>query len=396
MFTDIMGYTALMAGSETRAMEARSRHRALVRPLVERYYGDSIEARGDESLSVFPSALAAVNCALAIQRSLEDDPVLRVHVGIHLGDVVVRDGEVIGDGVNIAARICSLSDGESVFVSSEVQQAVRNQPNIEVSPHGEHELKNVGRPVSVFRIAGSPVAPDAISTVHPRPPRRAGGRWLAVALAAVLVAVAVGVWSRYRPLEPGPMRSLAVLPLDNYSGDPEQQFFADGMTEALISDLARLASLSVVSRTSVMQYRGTRKALPQIARELGVGAIIEGSVVRDGEDVRITVQLIDARSDRHMWTDSYHRPQREILTLQREVARAIAHQVQMELAPEEDRAAQRPSVDPQAYESYLKGMHFLGSLSPGEHQTAVKFFRESIDLDPDYAAAWAGLAFVYT
>ncbi|MEE9280986.1 MAG: adenylate/guanylate cyclase domain-containing protein [Myxococcota bacterium] len=393
LFTDIMGYTALMAASEERGLRARERHRALVRPLVERYHGEPIEARGDESLSVFPSALAAVNCALAIQERLEDEPELRLHIGIHLGDVVMQAGEVSGDGVNIAARICSLSEGDAAYVSAEVQQAVRNQPNLEVTSWGEHQLKNVGRPVSVFRIGGSPQPPAAVSAGWPSG-RRRSGRWGALA-AAVAVLVALGVWSLYRPVDLGPIRSLAVLPLENLSGDPEQQFFTDGMTEAVIANLARLASLSVVSRTSVMQYRGTRKALPEIARELGVGAIIEGSVLRAGDNVRITVQLIDARTDRHLWSESYERPQREVLRLQSEVARAIARQVQMELVPADEETDAAP-VDPVAYENFLRAMYFMDSLTPAEHERASRYFREAIRADPEYAPAWAGLSFAQT
>ncbi len=144
MFTDIVGYTALMAESEERGLRARERHRALVRPLVEEYHGESIEARGDESLSTFPTALDAVNCALAIEAAARDDAELKLHVGIHLGDVVVQDGEVSGDGVNIASRICALSEGGGVCVSGEVYQSVRNQPDMEAVSLGEHQLNNVG------------------------------------------------------------------------------------------------------------------------------------------------------------------------------------------------------------------------------------------------------------
>ncbi len=392
MFTDIVGYTALMAESEQRGLRARERHRALVRPLVERYHGDPIEARGDESLSVFPSALAAVNCALAIQESIADDSELRLHIGIHLGDVVMQAGEVSGDGVNIAARICSLSEGDGAYVSAEVQQAVRNQANLEVAPRGEHQLKNVGRPVSVFRISGSAGAPAQVSADW-RSGKQLPARLVAVGVAVVVLA-GLGVWSIYRPVNPGPIRSLAVLPLENLSGDSEQEFFTDGMTEAVIANLARLASLSVVSRTSVMQYRGTRKALPEIANELGVGAIIEGSVLRVDDTVRITVQLIDARTDRHLWSESYQRPLREVLQLQSEVARAIAVQVQMELALDEQETA--APVDPVAYENFLKAMHLINSLSPAEHARSVGYFREAIRADPEYAPAWAGLALAQT
>ncbi len=243
MFTDIVGYTALMAESEEKALRARERHRALVRPLVQRYRGDAIEARGDESLSVFPSVLDAVNCGLAMQAEIEREPELALHIGIHLGDIVLRRGEVSGDGVNIASRICALSDGAALYVSGEVHQAVRNQPNFETTSVGEHQLKNVGRPVHVFRVHGEAGAPSPEPTSTAAPAR-------------------------------GPIQSLAVLPLENLSGDPSQEYFADGMTEALIGDLAQIGSLRVISRTSIMQYKGARRPLPEIARELNVEGII--------------------------------------------------------------------------------------------------------------------------
>ena len=388
MFTDIVGYTSLMAESEAKGLRARERHRALVRPLVVQYNGESIEARGDESLSVFPTALDAVSCALAIEDQVQSEADLKLHIGIHLGDVVVREGEVSGDGVNIASRICALSQDGGLCVSGEVYQSVRNQPDMEAVSLGERELKNVGRPVAVYAL-GRP------GTVRMTAPRSVAPQRYAIVAALVVALAAVGWWALNRPAPTtGPIRSIAVLPLENLSGDPEQQYFTDGMTEAVIANLARLGSLSVVSRTSVMQYRGARKSLPEIAEELGVGAVIEGSVLRAGDLVRITVQLIDARSDMHLWAESYERPRREVLKLQDEVARAIAREIQMELVSG-DQATGDP-VNPAAYENHLRAMHLLASLTSSEHKLAVQYFKKAIHEDPVYAPAWAGLAFVYT
>ncbi len=190
MFTDIVGYTALMAESEEKGLRARARHRQLVRPLVEQYHGESIEARGDESLSTFPTALDAVNCALAIEAAAGDDAELKLHVGIHLGDVVVQDGEVSGDGVNIASRICALSEGGGICVSDEVQHSIQNQENVESRSLGEHELKNVPRPVGVFSITGLAAPPRSIAKVQPA--RSTGTGRGAVAGAVALVLVALG------------------------------------------------------------------------------------------------------------------------------------------------------------------------------------------------------------
>ena len=396
MFTDIVGYTALMAESEERGLRARERHRELVRPLVAKYHGESIEARGDESLSTFPTALDAVNCALAIGDQLQSDAALKLHIGIHLGDVVVQDGEVSGDGVNIAARICALSRGDAPYISDEVQHTVQNQANLSFESLGEHEFKNVPRPVPIYRVTGAAQPPRRIALLqrlgirHPR-------RWLAAA-AVLLALVGFGVWSRYRPVELAPIRSIAVLPLENLSGDPEQEYFADGMTDALIGELAKLGSLLVISRTSVMRYKQSDKSLPEIARELGVEGIIEGTVVREEDQVRITAQLIDARNDQHLWSQSYDRELSELLALQRDVALAVARQLRLELAAAEFAALTeaRRSVDPRAYDALLQAVEILfQGLTPTSARRALEHLERAIQIDPSYAEAHAGMAGFY-
>jgi TolB-like protein len=394
MFTDIVGYTALMAESEEKGLRARERHRALVRPLVEQYHGESIEARGDESLSVFPTALDAVNCALAIHAQLQDDPELNLHLGIHLGDLVVQGGEVSGDGVNIASRICSLSEGGGLCVSGEVYRSIRNQPGIEAVPRGEHDLKNVPEPVAVYSVSGSAAPPRVLSQTVPEQARRVvpNLRWAVAAL--VVIAAGVGWWF-YRPVsDVSPIRSIAVLPLENLSGDPEQEYFADGMTEALIGDLAKLRSLSVISRTSVMRYKQSEKSLPEIAQELNVDGIIEGTVIREGSRIRITAQLIDARSDTHLWADRYDRELSSVLALHSDVAREVAEQVRLELTPEERVAltASRP-VDPRAYDAYLRGVQLRGpsTLVAAWGPQAIAQFQRAVELDPAFAEGYAAL-----
>ncbi len=297
MFVDIVGYTALMAASEAKGLRARERHRAVVRPLVEKHGGEAIEARGDESLAVFPTALDAVNCALAIEEALAGDGELRLHIGIHLGDFVVERGEVSGDAVNIAARIRSFAES-GVCVSGEVYHSVRNQPNVEASPLGEHELKNVGRSLTLFAIRGAPAAPS--TTARPA----AGGR--------------------------GPIRSLAVLPLENLSGDPSQEYFADGMTETLIADLGNLRALRVISRTSVMQYKSA------VAR-------------------KIELELSPS---------------------------------------EAKRLADHPPVDPAAHDAFLRGLYQIGRQTPRGLRSSIGSFQRAIELDPRSARAhaWLGQA----
>ncbi len=391
MFTDIVGSTALMAESEPAGLRAKQRHRVLVRNQVGRYHGQFIEAPGDETLSLFASALDAVSCALAIHAEAEAEPDLRLHIGVHSGDVLLEDGEVHGDGVNVASRVCRLSEGGGVCVSSEVYKSIRNQPRIEAVSLGEQKLKNVPEPVAVYSVSGTAAEPRPVSRLAPR--RRGGARSIMSAFAGVVVIGVGAGWWLYRAVPSvGPIRSIAVLPLENLSGDPEQEYFADGMTEALIGSLAKIGSLRVTSRTSVMRFKQTRKPLREVAEELGVDALLEGTVLRDGDRVRITAQLIDARSDHHLWADDYERDLSGVIGLQREIASVVAEQVEARLTQEERRLAAPRPVVPAAHDEYLKGRYFAEKHTPAAALRARAHYEESMRLDPEYPLSYAGLA----
>jgi TolB-like protein/DNA-binding winged helix-turn-helix (wHTH) protein/Tfp pilus assembly protein PilF len=221
--------------------------------------------------------------------------------------------------------------------------------------------------------------------------------WLAATLAIVIAAVAIGGWrlrSQPRP-EPVAIRAIAVLPLENLSGDPDQEYFSDGMTDALITNLAKIDSLRVISRTSVMRYKGTKLPLPQIARDLRVDAVLEGTVVRVGDRVRVTAQLIHAANDQHFWAESYERDLRDVLALQNEVAQAIAAQIHAKVMQPQRQYASARNVDPEAYEHYLKGRYSYPCSSKKGYNTAIRYFELAIEKEPDYAAAYAALAHCY-
>jgi TolB-like protein/DNA-binding winged helix-turn-helix (wHTH) protein/Flp pilus assembly protein TadD len=235
---------------------------------------------------------------------------------------------------------------------------------------------------------GLPVAPER---------RLLPTRWIVVALALVLSLAILSLW-RFRSQTPAPtgIRSLAVLPLDNLSGEASQNYFADGMTDELITDLAQISALRVISRTSVMVYKGARKPLPQIARELNVDAVVEGTVLRSGDRVRITAQLIEASTDKHLWSQSYEGDLRDTLTLQKKVARAIADQIRINLTPREEAALKSVKVvNPEAYESYLKGRYFWNKRSADGLKASLAYFKQAIEEDPKYAQAYSGLADTY-
>jgi TolB-like protein/class 3 adenylate cyclase/tetratricopeptide (TPR) repeat protein len=397
MFTDIVGYTALMAESEAKGLRAREQHRAVLGPLAERYRGQIVDENGDELVLSFPSALDAVNCALAVQAELRDDPELRLRIGVHLGDVVFEAGRVYGDGVNVASRIRPLAEPGGICVSDEVQHSIQNQENIETRSLGEHELKNVPRSVQVFAVTGMASVPrPAVAAAHAR--ERRTGRWAAGAAVGLVVVVLGAWWWAQSVPDLAPIRSIAVLPLENLSGDPEQEYFADGMTEALIGELAKLGSLRVISRTSVGRYKQSDKSLPEIAAELAVAGVVEGTVLREGERIRVTAQLIDARSDTHVWNDTYDREMSGVLALQSDVAHAVAEAVGAVLTGEERVTPMaRPHVDPRAYDAYLRGLEARGSgasaLVGVWAPRAIDEFERAVELDPDFAEAYAALAF---
>ena len=335
MFSDIVGYTAIMGRDEREGLRAVREHREHLRAVLPQFNGRLIGEIGDGTLSSFHSAVDAVNCARELQANLVEDPELRLRIGIHVGDVVFTDKTVLGDGVNIASRIHELAPPGGCCISERVYEEIRNKPEFHVKDLGEKHLKNVARPIRAYALTaadapGQPRSPFGSSQrqVNRSVARSCGlGAMLIVAIVGISTWKWMGLGSGWLPTGPRvpAMRSIAVLPLENLSGDPAQEYFADGMTDELITDLAKISGLRVISRTSVMKFKGEhREQLPEIAKALNVNTIVEGSVLRVGDKVRITAQLIDAPTDKHLWADSYERDTRDVLTLQDEVASTIA------------------------------------------------------------------------
>jgi len=405
MFSDVVGYTAIMGRDEQQALRALEDHRELLRRLLPKFNGRMVGEIGDGTLTAFHSAIDAVNCAREVQASLhQDQPDLKVRIGIHLGDVVFSNNTVLGDGVNIASRIHALAPPGGICVSAGVHDEIRNKPGTRFKNLGERRLKNVSRPIRVYALAETalPEQPSSARTT----------RWMGGAVATGVVAMLIAALGygilRWRSSSPGPptplaaaqprvIRSIAVLPLDNYSGDPNQEYFADGMTDELTTDLATISQLRVISRGSVMQFKGAhRPPTPEIAKALNVDAVVEGSVMRIGHNVRITAQLIDAADDKHLWAKSYERDTRNVLAMQDEVASAIAKEINVELTPaEQTRLTSAPAVNPEAHDAYLKGRYLISRPSDENVQKAITQFEEAVRLDPGFAPAYSGLSDAY-
>src|SRR5712691_7559289 len=392
MFSDVVGYTVIMGRDEHAALRALDAHRELLRTLLPKFNGRMVGEIGDGTLTSFHSAIEAVNCAREVQASLQDQPELKVRIGIHLGDVVFSNNTVLGDGVNVASRIHALAPPGGICVSANVYDEIRNKPGTRLKDLGEQRLKNVSRPIRVYQIVESGLIAQ---------PAEPGGQRRRIALiagaAAVIFAGLILVLMRLKWAGPAShpaqsvakrtISSIAILPLDNFSGDPNQDYFADGMTDELTTDLATISALRVISRGSVMQYKGAhRPPTPEIAKALNVDAVVEGSVVRVGDRVRITAQLIDAPADKHMWAKSYERDSRDVLALQDELASAIAREINVQLTPgEQARLTSAPTVNPEAHDAYLKGRYFINRPSDENLKKAIAQFEEATRLDPNFA-----------
>ena len=406
MFSDIAGYTAIMGHDEQEGLEARNSHRELLRAILPRFNGRLLGDLGDGALSSFHSAIDAVNCARAFQASTGSSPQFRIRIGIHVGDVLFADDTVVGDGVNIASRVQALAPPGGICISERVYEEIRNQRGMAVKSLGQKNLKNVSRPIGVYVLSDG--ADSSAAAKFPARTSRTKSRVIAMAGAGAIALAALAYVTLTRrsptPNSTAPLasnshviRSIAVLPLDNYSGDPKQEYFADGMTDELTTDLATISQLRVISRGSVMQFKGDhRPPTPVIARLLNVDAVVEGSVLREGDKVRITAQLIDARADKHLWARSYERDSRDVLALQDELASAIAKEINVQLTPEEQaRLSSAPIVNPQAHDAYLKGRYFINRPSDENLKKAIAQFEEAVRLDPNFAPAYSGLSDAY-
>ena len=398
---DIASYTRLMELDEAGVVEAWRRARAyVIDPAVARYRGRIVKLTGDGFLAEFSTAENAVKAGLEMQQAfaaLFADQIAERRVafrmGVNLGDIWVDEDDIYGAGVNVAARLEALAQPGTLCISDAAYQAVRHKIAARYEPLGPQTVKNVAEPINAWRVRA--VQPAAIAPAA----RKSARLWTAAILAAgaVMAAIAVTLWSRTASDSPASQpTSVAVLPLVNLSGDAEQEYFVDGMTEALITSLSKLSGLSVISRTSVMRYRGYDKSLPDIAAELGVSTIVEGSAQLSGDRVRITAQLIDARTDQHLWAEAYDRDFVDVLRLQSDIARRIADEVRVAVTPaEEQRLTAAPAVNPETYRAYLRGMYHLNKATPQDIETGLAYLQQAVDRDPGDALAHAGLALGY-
>jgi TolB-like protein/class 3 adenylate cyclase len=401
MFTDIVGYTAVMQADEQRGVEIRERHRDLTQSLVRRFDGEWLSENGDETLSIFPSVLDAVNCALELSEALAHDPDLKLRIGIHLGDVVFDEGHVYGDGVNLAARIRPLAEPGEVCVSEEVYESIRNQGGLRMRSLGRQSLKNVERQVEVFRVDrdnGEPSRAARDSTTANA--RRFLSARTAAATLMVALAAGVGLYLATRAGSVSSTPAVAVLPFADMSPGQDQGFLCDGMAEEIIHVLSGIGGLRVAARTSSFQFKGKDLDVRKIGSGLEVDAVLEGSIQRSAGRLQVTVQMIDVESGFHLWSKKYQRRLEDIFVIQDEIAISVADAVGAEgatvaradSADDQIRSRSAPPPKPahpnlEAYLLFLRGRFELHAGTPQHLASAVEHLESALKLDPGYSRA---------
>jgi TolB-like protein/Tfp pilus assembly protein PilF len=365
MFTDMVGYTALMQEDEDQAKHNRDRQKIVLEKLIPDYHGLVLQYYGDGTLSVFGSAIEAVECAVEIQKELQQEPKVPIRIGLHVGDIVYADDGIYGDAVNIASRIESLSVPGGILISGKLYDEIKNHPDLPAKYLGEFELKNVKRPCHVFALQKE----------------------------GLTVPVAEDLKARAKVN----INSIAVLPFVNMSNDPENEYFSDGITEEIINALTKVEDLHVTSRTSSFMFKGKTDDIRQIATKLNVGTILEGSVRKAGNTVRVTAQLINAVDGYHLWSEVYDRKLEDIFAVQDEISTVIANKLKTKLAGIEFEKSilKSPTLNIEAYNFYLRGLYYWNKFSADCARKAIEFYQKAIEIEPDFALAHASISGCY-
>jgi adenylate cyclase len=405
---DVEGYSRLMGDDEVATVRAITEYRAVIAAAVAGHGGRVVDAPGDNLLAEFASVVDAVQCAVDFQRELQSKNAerpasrqMRFRIGINLGDVIVEDDRLYGDGVNIAARLESLAQGGGICISGTAYDQIEGKLPFRCEFMGEHTVKNIARPVRVYRLQLEPGAGSRSSPARGRAwARPARGVAAVVALVALLGAAGWAGW-RWRTPEsaglPLPDRpSVAVLPFANLSQDSTQEYFSDGVTEDLITGLSKVSGLFVIARNSVFTYKGKAVKIREVGRDLGVRYVLEGGVQRSGNRVRITAQLVDATTDYHIWAERYDREVSDIFALQDEVTQQIVRAMAVKLTEAEKvRLGRAPTGVLEAYDLVLRGIEERHRTTREGNAQARRLFAKAIELDPNYASAYLALAWTY-
>ncbi len=365
MFTDIIGYTAMMHENEDKASAVRQRHREVFQSEHENYQGEILQYYGDGTLSIFNSTVEAVSCAIKMQQAFQEKEPVPLRIGVHLGDIVLDGDDIYGDGVNIASRIESLGVSGSILISDKLNFSIKNHKPISTQSVGHFEFKNIKDPIEVFAINNSGI----------RVPQR----------------------NEMKGKLKEKKKSIAVLPFVNMSTDPENEYFSDGISEEILNALVKIEELHVTARTSSFSFKGKNMDVREIGRQLNVAHILEGSVRKAGNRVRITAQLVSGIDGYNFFSETYDRTLEDIFAIQDEIAQKITNRLRTHIGESQyvQKLVEAPTTNIKAYDTYLKGLYFSNQWGDEAFANAIPYFQEAIGLQDDFALPHAKLGLSY-
>ncbi|MBX2826753.1 MAG: hypothetical protein KTR22_01235 [Flavobacteriaceae bacterium] len=400
MFTDIEGYTAVMGNDEEQAISIRNKHRSIFDHTHSAFEGKIVQYFGDGTLSIFTSAVQAVECALELQLAFIQAE-LPVRIGIHMGDIVYSQEDIIGDAVNIASRIESCAMAGSILISDKVHDQIRNQPQIKTEFLDAFEFKNVEGTIPLFAITNEGLkVPDRktikgklkepLQTNSVKPYRRR--HWFGIGVASALLLFFLYFQFFSGPNPPDDL-SIAVLPFENLSTDPDSDLFRDGITEDLLTQLSKLSTLRVISRKSVDRYRDSNVPIQEIAKELNVSLILEGSIRKKGDQVRVSAHLIKTENEEQLWADTYDKTLTDIFTIQTEISEEIVNSLEINLTSnEQSKISEIQTQNIEAYKLFLMGRKEADKRNRESIAKSIQLYEQALELDPNYAEAMAEIA----
>ena len=415
LYADVKGYSRLMGRDDEGTLRVLNPYMDIISKFIKEYNGRIEGTAGDSVLAKFSSVVDAVNCAAGIQRELRvkneplpEDKRIEFRIGINIGDIIDNRSDIHGDGVNIAVRTEELADGGGITITRAVYDQVHNNVDCGFEYIGEHEMKNISEPVRVYRVlmdekdAGVLRQGKVKKQLSPRN-KKIINILLPGIVAVILVATGSTIWNWYiKPLSivdeiKFDKPSIAVLPFTNMSRDPDQEYFSDGMTDDLITDLSKIRGLYVIARSTVFTYKNKSVKIKEVGRDLGVRYVLEGSVRRIGEKLRINAQLIDSKSGGHVWAERYDGKLDDVFALQESVLKKIVSAMSVKLTSFEVKniTDKKETGVIEAYDLYLKGMEHVNRFTPEDLGKAKNYFQKAVKLDPEYGRAWAGLALTY-
>ena len=400
VFTDIQGYTSLMQQDEKRSIDMRNTHRSIFESATEKFHGKIVQYFGDGTLSIFTSSVEAVESSIAMQQEFVAANI-PVRIGIHVGDVVQTENDIIGDAVNVTSRIESCAISGSIIVSDKVHDQIRSHPELQAKFLDAFELKNVAEAVPLFAIdskglkvpTAKQIRNNLKGTKNEQSEKRHWPRALlliGLILVALFIAEKKGLFDFEQAIAD---KSVAVLPFDNLSTDSDAEIFRDGITYDILNHLSSFKDVKVISQTSVKKYKDSDQSIPEIAKELGVAYVLEGSIRKYGDKVRITSQLINAQTDEPIWVNDYDRTLTDILEIQSEIAHKIVEELQLNISfDEQQRIAKISTQNIDAYKLFLQGRQEADKRNPKSIKRSIELYESAIALDPKYAEAYAEIA----